>query len=1500
MEAIYWATHWLLRAIWEQQWRGQVVWKRDSTSAGNKASGRANVASEFPFDLASLELRRLQQALEQYLKPWRTSHCHVHAHRGEPGNELVDEVAKAANQRNWEHRPAIKKESITEHPETTKWLWYFLAQQAHSVPLPNFEANKIIWCPNEEGSNRPSPEVCQELKNIILPGLQEQSRGDEIWTTCSLRVATYNALTLGGGRERPLYDEPGRIKLLREQAERQSLHLIGLQETRTKEGMTVSHNYVRFASGSTAEGTHGIELWASRTIPFATTTTGQYYYFKETCFHIAHSTPSLMITTYEEAEFAMTITVAHAPHNGLPTDIKDEWWQKLMQKLKQVHKKGHHVVLIDANARIGTDPSTAFGGKSTDTEDDNGKRLRIFATELGLFAPTTFHEIHQGEDYTWTNPSNTHRSRLDYVLLSDYMKPSTTSSWVEPNFHAGSPDRDHRAVFTDVNWHQLFSGKRKKRQGFDLKAIRKEENRTKLATALEDLPEYDWDMNATEHALRLTKELQRRLGILFPKQAGKEPPQMASPEAQHLYQRLTTARRANRSATKRTRFLWMQVTFRAWKGEQPPDTTHHWHRTFIFEECKAVRDIMYFNHRLKKQLRMDKRDFLEDLATKVNTMKPAEVFEGLRPVLSPAKRGPSYNRPLPMVRKKDGAMTQTRDELDMRWVEHFAELEAGAIKPIDDFIAESFSHQECAIRPTEWQSEDLPELWWIEEAIRKTKNNKATGVDNLPAELLKAAPAISAQVLLPILWKMTMRLEEPLQYKGGILRSLWKQKGSQQDCSNSRSILLIDQIGKVLRSSTRRLANQAYQSSSERMQMAGRQHQTVLFGAQTVRSFAQYCREQKLSTFLVFADVKAAYYQTIRQLACGALETDESVASLVKTLGLPPTVMHELHSALQGASAHDRMGASQAQQALLRQSTTDTWFTYITKELIKTEKGTRPGDSWADVIFNLIANKVLESISNELNDAGLIQTFPEPQTTSPFFTELSLRETPLFHVTWADDITLLLATKHPRHILPALSHATYVLHKALENHGMQLSLGPQKTAAVVTPRGPTATSMKRNLFGKEEASVPVVTEDETLVLPLVHQYRHLGGIVSSHAGLLPELRHRAGKAWGAFRKASKTVFRNRSIDLKVRFRIFQSTVLSIWFWGCGIWHSLNRSEEKYFVTMTWKFYKALWIPPKHDPKATISHLDLQLLLQVPTPLDTLKEARLRHFGLFVRAAPMPTKAITLQDQRMVQALAEAIEWMWDAIGNDFELPHYSEWDEWEFLIIHSPNRWKRLVITAATRHKHYGIQMAKITRWHFRIAELANVDLRRHLRGRSVHFCMVCSKAFLSYQSWFMHAAQLHGYRSPAGLAASGKLCGCCGKCYPTGQALENHLRYSDRCRVFALVYGSVFETNQLGDQHPQMPWIRTGPALDFWADEFDPDQHEVLAALWDAWESVRLSEEPDGQLQEALRLPIPYEKITETFELWQSSLQRQAVSTEEKDLLTRTGTWLELVAENV
>ena len=70
---------------------------------------------------------------------------------------------------------------------------------------------------------------------------------------------------------------------------------------------------------------------------------------------------------FEVSGSELTCVVGHAPHHGRPREERDQFWNEAMSKTtKELEKRAVRpecVVLIDANARVGSIASSFIGNK---------------------------------------------------------------------------------------------------------------------------------------------------------------------------------------------------------------------------------------------------------------------------------------------------------------------------------------------------------------------------------------------------------------------------------------------------------------------------------------------------------------------------------------------------------------------------------------------------------------------------------------------------------------------------------------------------------------------------------------------------------------------------------------------------------------------------------------------------------------------------------------------------------------------------------------------------------------------------------------------------------------------------------------------------------------------------------------------------------------------------------------------------------------------------------
>ena len=84
----------------------------------------------------------------------------------------------------------------------------------------------------------------------------------------------------------------------------------------------------------------------------------------------------------------------------------------------------------------------------------------------------------------------------------------------------------------------------------------------------------------------------------------------------------------------------------------------------------------------------------------------------------------------------------------------------------------------------------------IKNAIKKLKNGKAAGCDNIPPEAIKAGEDTSEEVLLDLCNRIWSEEKMPEEWKRGLLIKLPK-KGDLSYCKNWRGIMLLNMASKV-------------------------------------------------------------------------------------------------------------------------------------------------------------------------------------------------------------------------------------------------------------------------------------------------------------------------------------------------------------------------------------------------------------------------------------------------------------------------------------------------------------------------------------------------------------------------------------------------------------------------------------------------------------------------------------------------------------------------------
>ena len=190
---------------------------------------------------------------------------------------------------------------------------------------------------------------------------------------------------------------------------------------------------------------------------------------------------------------------------------------------------------------------------------------------------------------------------------------------------------------------------------------------------------------------------------------------------------------------------------------------------------------------VKQKCRRDKREFINGLISEAEEAarkgEQGTVYRITKKISGKFKSGSS------VIRDKNGNILTKERGIQERWKEHFEEV----------------LNREPPIRPARIERGRVNEEIGCEEIseeeirsmLKKVKNNKAPGFDNITGEMLKADIEVSTKWLKKLFDKIWTEEETPGEWSRGILTTVPK-KGDLSKCSNWRGITLLSVPSKIL------------------------------------------------------------------------------------------------------------------------------------------------------------------------------------------------------------------------------------------------------------------------------------------------------------------------------------------------------------------------------------------------------------------------------------------------------------------------------------------------------------------------------------------------------------------------------------------------------------------------------------------------------------------------------------------------------------------------------
>ena len=1287
---------------------------------------------------------------------------HVKAHEGHPWNELAD---TAANRFRCDNTPMLGLCSIAMAFRSVDWAWAPSIETLGMPPLA-YGPNGASWVLNRHRGLGPLPTSAIPMHgDEHTPSAMPDE--DSSWLGLSIKALCANVQSMAG-----------KHKYLEAQLVRGEFDIAFFQETKIKGGLFSTSSFHRFASEHDSHW--GVAIWIRKSLVI----NGNLTAITLSDCRVLCSEPRLLAITIQVCGVSVLCVAAHLPQQQHGHDPRSALYKSITALLNAPRQFDIVLFGVDANARL----PCGFNGVTGEVEhgepDQYGFDFVEFLANVSLWVPATFSACHSGTSATWRHPHG-HTSRIDFLCIGGTASHEGVHSWTDTDFDLLTAADDHGAVAVSgyfwickaAHGHDILLRRR-----YDVSKLTSSEGQQCISDALHEIANVPWSVDVNSHAAYIE---QAAHGILIKHFSIPQ----GSPRSTYISEAVWEKRTQRNILKARTRF-WkdghktalLREGFTRLAGGTC--ASGWWVKVDLLYHVFAAA-IRYSTEWIKRQIRTDKKVLLTRRAGGAEGFSTVAIQKALKRCGLGRRNVGKGGRPVPFLLNKDGQPIVSRQDLDRRWLEHFGHMEAGHSIAISQFrhLVESF-------RPGHDVSIDLslvPSFLDVEQQFRNVRCGAAAGLDGLPPELFKAAPQEMARLFHPLMAKAALHIAQPIQWRGGVLFEAYKRNGSPSLAENYRSLFVSSVPGKCFHRIVRDRASGLIEDTLDTLHCGGRKRRPVTLPSLAAHLIARMYRDRHCSLCSIFLDTKSAYYRVVRELAFGTLEDDSAVIQLFHRFGVPPEALHDLMSVVHHGGVMAQNGLQAHHRALVQDMHDLSWFItpYSDGSMVGLSKaGSRPGESWADIVFAFVYHKVLSGIRDIADAEKLTLQIPFAGTQSPFLAANSHDAiTGPLHATWADDSVFFTGDACALISLQNAKRLAGIVLDGCRRHGMQPNLKKGKSAIVLALRGKHSRAVRKLHFQKAADCLEIDTasgEPDRIHLEL--QYTHLGTALHKDGSMLPEARLRLGIASTAYTKYGKLLLSNPEVDLKLRVQFFDSLVggvffnLALWVPCCKGWSHLDKG----YALLQRRLLRA---HVRHEDTQSVRCSDVAAILGMPTLYLICRMRRLNFFSSLVAVGNDSIWALLQSEGSWIRQICDDLRWPWATAQLEMPCPAADSWDQWRSYILDRQNNFRSAVKRAGRiAQKQERLEalcirtLRRLGQW-----ELQESPDRIHVLSQP-YWCGPCLRAFSSKAALATHFFQMHGRVARFRHLARGDACNACGRRFRGFPQLALHLRGSKAC----------------------------------------------------------------------------------------------------------------------
>ena len=253
---------------------------------------------------------------------------------------------------------------------------------------------------------------------------------------------------------------------------------------------------------------------------------------------------------------------------------------------------------------------------------------------------------------------------------------------------------------------------------------------------------------------------------------------------------------------------------------------------------------------------------------------------------------------------------------------------------------------------------------------------------------------------------------------------------------------------------------------------------------------------------------------------------------------------------------------------------------------------------------------------------------------------------------WADDLSVPVITEDASTLIPTLQRITGRIHALFERRGLLLNMNKNKTAAVVSFRGPSAPDFRRQyLLHAQPGCYVNVGSGREVWLFFTGNYKHLGSIFCAEGHMAREVQARLGMASSTYHQLWRPIFSNGALSAKVKLQLLDALVFSQLFYGLATWNQVGDGllrKIEGFVLRCQRRVCRFRIDGTND--------EFRGLFRLPTVETRLAAARLQYVARVWTVGPDTLRELLWCEDACLstgwlQSVRLDLEWYQDVMGS---------------------------------------------------------------------------------------------------------------------------------------------------------------------------------------------------------------------------------------------------------